>query len=152
MSILSIVNEPDPVLHMKASEVTSFDDDLRVLVSDMIETMESAQGCGLAGPQVNILKRIFVVHYKDRQFPLINPKILSKEGSVLGDEGCLSLPGLYLQVHRAESLRLKYQTVEGAWVESIEEGFMARIIQHEFDHLEGVLITDLSELPAEIDS
>lgn len=148
MSLLNVLIYPDPLLRQKTSKVTQFNERLSRLTDDMFETMHNHAGVGLAGPQVGILEQILVYQFKSKKNVLINPKIISKEGKVSGEEGCLSIPDVRLMVDRAKSIVITYQTLTGEKRTLEESGFVARIIQHEIDHLHGVLITDLSIHPA----
>jgi peptide deformylase len=139
----------DPVLRVKAADVTAFDDSLRSLVADMFETMKAYRGVGLAAPQVGVSQRIFVVELpldedNDRRerFAVINPTIDQRAGKESAEEGCLSMPGVYEDVSRADSLRLRAFDEHGKPFEREIRGYLARAIQHENDHLDGVLFTD----------
>ncbi|HXF35646.1 MAG TPA: peptide deformylase [Actinomycetota bacterium] len=149
MTILRIRTLGDPVLRQPARPLEDFDRSLRRLVEDMFETMYDAPGVGLAAPQVGISLRFFV--YDDgkttgRRF-LANPEILEREGEQTHDEGCLSIPGPYHPTTRAMRVRVRGRDLEGRPVEVEGEGLVARILQHETDHLDGVLFID--RLPEE---
>jgi peptide deformylase len=138
---------PDPLLKKSAEPVTTFDESIRTLVADMFETMYSADGVGLAAPQVGQLKNIIVLDTRPRQpeskpVAMINPVILKKEGSTLYMEGCLSVPGEAEEVDRAQNVRVKFQDVDGTVHEYDCEGLLAIAVQHETDHLHGVMFTD----------
>ena len=149
MAILKILEFPDPRLRKKAAAVTDIDDDLRNLIDDMLETMYAAPGIGLAATQVDVHKRLLVADIspeKDDPRALINPEILEKDGTAISEEGCLSVPGYFEEVERAESIRVRYLDRDGAPVEKNAEGLLAICIQHEIDHLNGKLFVDyLSE-------
>ncbi len=149
MAILKILEFPDPRLRKKAVAVTDIDDDLRNLIDDMLETMYAAPGIGLAATQVDVHKRLLVADIspeKDDPRALINPEILEKDGTAISEEGCLSVPGYFEEVERAESIRVRYLDLDGATVEENAEGLLAICIQHEIDHLNGKLSVDyLSE-------
>ncbi len=149
MAILKILEFPDPRLRKKAVAVTDIDDDLRNLIDDMLETMYAAPGIGLAATQVDVHKRLLVADIspeKDDPRALINPEILEKDGTAISEEGCLSVPGYFEEVERAESIRVRYLDRDGAAVEENAEGLLAICIQHEIDHLNGRLFVDyLSE-------
>ncbi len=149
MAILKILEFPDPRLRKKAVAVTDIDDDLRNLIDDMLETMYAAPGIGLAATQVDVHKRLLVADIspeKDDPRALINPDILEKDGTAISEEGCLSVPGYFEEVERAESIRVRYLDRDGATVEENAEGLLAICIQHEIDHLNGKLFVDyLSE-------
>ena len=144
----------DPVLRKKAQPVTEFDDDLKELVADMFETMEDAYGAGLAAPQIGVLERVYVVNLygepdeegereKLGQLALVNPEIISREGKQQTLEGCLSIPGLRFDgVDRADSVTVRYQDLEGEFHEITGSDYLAQALQHEQDHLEGILYFD----------
>jgi peptide deformylase len=152
MAIRDIVTLPDPVLRRKAKPVSRFDESLQSLIDDMIETMRMAPGVGLAAPQVGVSARVIVVEYAENQeeedapkklYVVVNPEIkqLSPEAEV-GVEGCLSIPGLQGEVERPLEVRIKGLTRRGQPVRIKAKGWMARIFQHEVDHLNGVVFTD----------
>jgi peptide deformylase len=149
MAKLTILEFPDPRLRTRASPVESVDDGLRSLIDDLFETMYEAPGIGLAATQVNVHKRVLVADVsadKSEPLALINPVILEKDGVTATEEGCLSVPGYYEEVERAEHIRVKYTDRNGDDVEMEAEGLLAVCIQHEMDHLEGKLFVDyLSE-------
>ena len=137
----------DPVLRRKADEVTSFDDSLRSLVADMFETCKAYNGVGLAGNQVGVPQRVFVIDMKvdentRERFAVVNPVLDQRTGKDTAEEGCLSMPGVYEDVVRAHAVRLRAFDEHGRPFERIVEGYLARAIQHETDHLDGVLFTD----------
>ncbi len=145
MALLNILKFPDPRLRTRARPVTEFDDDLRRLVADMFETMYEAPGIGLAATQVDVHKRLLVMDVsEDKSKPrvLINPELLEAEGEEEMDEGCLSVPGYYETVRRAEKVRVRAQDEHGEWQEFEADGLEAVCIQHEMDHLEGKLFVD----------
>jgi peptide deformylase len=150
MAILNILNYPDDRLRIKAKPVEQFDDRLQKQIDDMFETMYAAPGIGLAATQVDFHQRLIVIDVsEDKSQPLvvINPEIIEKDGIQQIDEGCLSVPGIYEPVERAEHIRLRMQDREGNPVEMEAEGLLAVCIQHEMDHLEGKLFVDyLSDL------
>lgn len=149
MAKLKILEFPDPRLRTKATPVEAVDDAVRALIVDMFETMYAAPGIGLAATQVDVHKRLLVADVSsDQSAPhvLINPVILEKDGVTVTDEGCLSVPGYYEEVERAEHVRVQYLDQQGATQEMDAEGLLAVCIQHEMDHLEGRLFVDyLSE-------
>ena len=149
MTKLTILEFPDPRLRKKASPVEAVDDALRALIDDLFETMYDAPGIGLAATQVDVHRRLLVADVSNDQtepYALINPKILEKDGVVVTDEGCLSVPGFYEAVERAEHIRVKYLNRDGEEVDMEAEGMLAVCIQHEIDHLDGKLFVDyLSE-------
>lgn len=147
MSIRLIVKEPDPVLREVAKEVTKFNANLQKLLKDMAETMYDAEGVGLAAPQIGISKRILVVDVGDDNglVEMVNPVILEQEGEQLGPEGCLSIPNLNGDVRRAEHIVVEGQDSGGNRFTVKASGYFARAFQHEIDHLNGILFTDLAE-------
>jgi peptide deformylase len=149
MAKLKILEFPDPRLRTKATPVDVVDDDLRTLIGDMFETMYAAPGIGLAATQVNVHKRLLITDVtSDKSEPhvFINPEILEKDGVTYTDEGCLSVPGYYEEVKRAEHIRVRFLDRNGESREMEAEGLLAVCIQHEIDHLDGKLFVDyLSE-------
>ena len=150
MARLPILEYPDPRLRIRAESVTEVDAEIRTLVADMLETMHDAPGIGLAATQVNIHKRVLVLDIseeRDQPLCLINPQILSAEGDISYEEGCLSVPGVFEAVSRAEHIQVKALDGNGDLLELDVEGLLAICIQHEMDHLEGKLFVDyLSDL------
>ena len=169
MSLREIVTLPDPILRRKAKPITKFDKDLQTLIDDMIETMREAPGVGLAAPQVKISEQLIVVEYAEDEdedeehydeentesdnqplkpkmlYVMINPEIVkSSEEKVMGVEGCLSIPGIQGEVERHEAIQVKGLNRYGKPQKLKVSGWMARIFQHEIDHLNGVLFTDLA--------
>ena len=145
MATLDILTFPDPRLRNRARPVERVDDAVRGIVDAMFETMYAAPGIGLAATQVNIPKRIVVIDVsetKDAPLCLINPEILSREGEEQMDEGCLSVPGFYETVTRAERVRVRALNRDGERVELDADGLLAVCIQHEIDHLDGKLFVD----------
>jgi peptide deformylase len=147
VSVRRIVIYGDPVLRRKADEITSFDDSLRALVADMYETNKAYNGVGLAANQVGVPQRVFIVDVpleggERERFAVINPVLDQKLGKEAAEEGCLSMPGLYEEVVRATKLRLRGFDEYGKPLEKVVEGYLARAVQHEADHLDGVLFTD----------
>jgi peptide deformylase len=150
MTKLVILEYPDPRLRKKAAPVDGIDDALRQFIDNLLETMYSANGVGLAATQVDVHKRIIaldVSETRDQPLVLINPEILSKDGEGPGEEGCLSLPGIYDKLSRATHIRVRAVGRDGRAFEMDAEGLLGVCIQHEMDHLEGKLFVDyLSEL------
>ena len=145
MAIRNIRVDDDPILRKKSREVTEFNERLFDLLDDMKETMYHSGGVGLAGPQVGVLKRVVVMDVsEDRNefIELINPEITYEEGEQTGNEGCLSLPGLYGVVTRPNIVKVKAQNREGKWCLYKGEALKARCFCHEIDHLDGVLFKD----------
>ncbi|GGN95987.1 peptide deformylase [Saccharibacillus kuerlensis] len=147
MAIRLIVKEPDEVLHKKAKEVTKITPNVQKLMTDMAETMYDADGVGLAAPQVGILKRIIVIDVGDENglIAMINPEIIEREGEQLGAEGCLSIPGLNGNVRRAMTVTVKGMNRDGEEFTVTGSGLLARAFQHEIDHLDGILFTDVAD-------
>ena len=144
-----VVLFPDPVLRKETEEITAFDDELKGVVEGMFERMFESQGVGLAAPQVGLSMRLFVLNDEgdkdkpERNLALINPTIKSFGGKkTRHEEGCLSLPGVHADITRPEKCVVHHFDVEGNEVEKEYDGFVARIIQHEYDHLQGVLLVD----------
>ena len=161
MALRHIVTIPDPVLKRKAKPITKFDKELQTLIDDMIETMRDAPGVGLAAPQVNISEQLIVVEYTEgdddededenkppkpkKLYVMINPEITkTSEEKVLGVEGCLSIPGIQDEVERFEAIQVKGLNRFGKPQKLKLNGWMARIFQHEIDHLNGILFTELA--------
>jgi peptide deformylase len=143
MSVLNLVYFPDDPLTQKANPVEAFDKKLESLAADMLETMHLKQGVGLAGPQIGLSKRIFVLQEPEgEEMILINPEIITMEGKESAEEGCLSMPQIYADVPRATRIEVKAQDLTGEWREFEAANFLARIIQHEYDHLDGILFPE----------
>jgi peptide deformylase len=147
--IKKILTYPEPVLRKKASTVTEFNQELKEIIADMADTMFDAPGAGLAAPQIGISKRIVVINTSKREgdadkkiLALINPVILSGEGSQIDEEGCLSVRDFSAKVKRFMNIKVRAQDPEGQELEFEAEEFFARVIQHEVDHIEGVLYID----------
>ncbi|MCP4050531.1 MAG: peptide deformylase [bacterium] len=145
MSSLNLITIPNPLLRQKAVNVTVFDDKLEARVNNMFDIMIEQQGVGLAAVQVGILERIIVVRYEGSELSLINPEILNREGKTIDVEACLSVPGRQGYVVRDKCIRVKGQNFKGEPVEMEQTDFMARIVQHEMDHLDGILFIDKLE-------
>lgn len=146
MALRNIRLDDDPILRKKAKPVREVNEKIITIVEDMIETMYDANGVGLAAPQVGLLKQIFVVDVYDETGVkvFINPEITYEEGAIDGEEGCLSIPGKVGMVVRPEKIKIRALNIKGETFEMEAEGFLARAICHEADHLEGVLYTDLA--------
>ena len=145
MSVLTILEFPDERLRKKAVEVQAVDGKIKKLVDDMLETMYLAKGIGLAATQVNVHQRIVVIDVseeKDNPLCLINPEIIAKDGVEESEEGCLSVPGFFEAVKRAERIRVKALDKEGQPFEFEADDLLAVCVQHELDHLEGKLFVD----------
>lgn len=150
MGLLNILHFPDPRLRTRAATVENVDDVVKELVDDMFETMYSAPGIGLAATQVNVHRRIIVIDIsetKDQPLCLINPEITARDGIEEMEEGCLSVPGVFEKISRAERIEVRALDRDGSPVALEAHGLLAVCIQHEMDHLEGKLFVDyLSEL------
>ena len=155
MAILDIVTVPHPTLRAKAKPVKNFDNDLSELLDNMVETLRDAPGVGLAGPQVDVKQRVIVVEYAEptedgeevppKLYTLVNPEIIKPSHEVeMGIEGCLSIPGFVGEVERSTSVTVRAQNRHGQPVRIKATGWLARIFQHEIDHLDGILYTDLA--------
>jgi peptide deformylase len=151
MAIREIVTTPNPVLRKKAHKVTDFGSEIQKLIDDMVETMRVAPGVGLAAPQVDVSQRVVVVEYGDDEdedvpkklFTLVNPEIIRySPETMLGNEGCLSVLGFQGEVERSLEVTVKALNRHGKPVRIKAKGWMARIFQHEIDHLDGVLFVD----------
>lgn len=146
MAVLEIKKFKDPVLRKKCQKVRKIDEGVRKLIVDMVQTMGRGQGVGLAAPQVGVLKRIIVVQTDlkgQRILALINPKITKKgSGKEKGEEGCLSFPGIFLEIKRAKEVEIEALDINGKEIKFKAQGFLARVFQHEIDHLNGVLFFD----------
>lgn len=147
MAIRVIVKHPDPILREKAITVKKINNNILKLLDDMADTMYDAEGVGLAAPQVGISKRVTVIDVGDENglIELINPEIVSKSGEQFGPEGCLSFPGLMGDVRRAQKCKVRALNRHGEVFEIEGEDLLARALQHEIDHLNGVLFTDFVE-------
>ncbi len=152
MTIRTIITLPDPILRRKAHPITRTDGALQTLIDDMVETMRVAPGVGLAAPQVGVSDRLIIVEYPENDeiedspkklYVMVNPEIKDRSEEVeLGTEGCLSIPGLHGEVERAVAVTIKGLTRHGQPVKIKAKGWLARIFQHEIDHLDGVVFTD----------
>jgi peptide deformylase len=155
MTLRTIVTLPDPVLRRKARAVTTFDKNLHTLIDDMVETMREAPGVGLAAPQIGLSERLIVVEYYEKEedeeneempkkvWAVLNPEIVkASEETVMGVEGCLSIPGLVGEVERHSEVLVKGFNRHGKPMKVKAKGWLARIFQHEMDHLNGVMFTD----------
>ena len=149
MALLPILHFPDPRLHTKAVPVAEVDDRIRTLIRDMAETMYEAPGIGLAATQVDVHERVVVIDVSEDHsdlLALINPEILERSGEQIGEEGCLSVPGIYDKVKRAERVRVRALDQNGERFELEAEGLLAVCIQHELDHLDGKVFVEYLSL------
>ena len=144
MAVLPIRTFPDPVLRQKAKRVNTIDDSIQKLISDMVETIEADAGrAGLAAPQIGIPLRVIIIDVPEQEnIVLINPEIVRKAGEQLVTEGCLSVPGYFGEITRANSVTVKGRNQDGKEIRIKAEGFLAEALQHEIDHLNGILYID----------
>lgn len=160
MAVREILNSSQPILRQKAKKVKKVDASLQKLIDDMIETMEDAPGQGLAAPQIGVNLRVIVVDAKpgedDEQeeaavhLQLVNPEIIERSGEQFGEEGCLSIPGYVGNVRRALNVTVRAQNRKGKDVKLKATHNLARVLQHEIDHLDGILFTDRIEKPQDL--
>jgi peptide deformylase len=151
MAIRKIITTENPILRQKAKKVHRFDPSLQKLVDDMFETMHTAGGVGLAGPQIAQSIRVFVAEYEEHKIAVFNPEIVKAEGEEIGPEGCLSIPGYIGEnIRRAAKVLVKGQDVRGKPIRVPAEGWFARIMQHEIDHLDGILFLDRLDRPEDL--
>lgn len=139
---LEILQFPDERLHRKAEIIETIDENLKELAQAMLEKMYATEGVALAATQVGVLRRLIVMDISQEQnspWVLINPEVIDAKGEITEQEGCLSLPGLYADVTRAEKVKIRASTLEGQVIEKEWDGLLAKCIQHEIDHLEGIL-------------
>lgn len=141
MALRKVVEIGDPILNKKCRPIEKFDDKLSTLIDDMFETMYAANGVGLAGPQVGMLKRVVVIDVGDGPMELVNPEIVMTQGEQRVSEGCLSVPGKYGVCSRPAKVQVKAQDRNGKWQVFTGEDLKARCFCHEIDHLDGVLFT-----------
>ena len=151
MAIYQIVKEGDEILREKAKPVPKINSNILKLLDNMQETMRDAQGVGLAAPQVGVPKRVIIVDLEDELIELINPEMISSEGEQIGEEGCLSIPGFKGNVSRYEKIVVTGLNRHGEIIEIEAEGLLARVFQHEIDHLDGNLFIDIATNIKKID-
>jgi peptide deformylase len=142
MSLLPLYLLGQPVLRQRSAEVRLVDDEVRRLIDDMFETMDAARGVGLAANQVGVARRVAVIDAEGQRFAMVDPVIVSAEGRSVAEEGCLSIPELYGDVSRPERVTLEALDREGRPFRLEVEGLVARAVQHEIDHLDGILFLD----------
>ena len=145
MGLRKILTDKDPALHKVCKPVENFDWRLHKLLDDMAETLEEANGVGLAAPQVGILRRVVIVDTGDGILELVNPEIIETDGEQVGAEGCLSVPGKYGLVKRPYYAKVRAQDRDGNWYEAEGEELIGRCFCHELDHLDGILYTHVME-------
>lgn len=144
MPTLRILTEPDPVLYRKSVDVADPSDPfIQRLILNMRETLKKNKGIGLAAPQVGVNKKVILINLWKDEYVLLNPRLTYKSrDQEVGEEGCLSLPGVYLNIERSKRVRVKALDQNGKKIKIKAKGLLARVLQHEIDHLEGILITD----------
>lgn len=145
MGLRKILTDKDPALHKVCRPVEVFDKKLHKLLDDMAETLEQAQGVGLAAPQIGILRRVVIVDTGEEILELVNPTLLETDGEQVGPEGCLSVPGKYGLVKRPYYARVRAQDRYGNWYEAEGEELIGRCFCHELDHLDGIVYTEVME-------
>ncbi len=145
MALRNIVKDTDELLHKKSRPVTDFNQKLWDLLDDMAQTMYKADGVGLAAPQVGMLRRIAVIDVGEGIVEIINPEIIQTSGSQCGQEGCLSSPGIYMDVERPLKVTVRAQDRYGEWFEVKGKELFARALCHEIDHLDGILFMDRAD-------
>ena len=158
MAVREIIFADNPILREKSKKVKDFGEALQVLIDDMVETMQAANGLGLAAPQVGVLQQVIIIQLPEDEeepqsgklFALCNPQIVRADGEEESEEGCLCLPGWVGEVKRATSVTVKAQDRRGKKVRIKAEGFLARVFQHETDHINGILYIDRVESPDKI--
>jgi peptide deformylase len=158
VAVREVIFADNPILRKKSKKVKNFGEALQVLIDDMVQTMHAANGLGLAAPQVGVLERVIVIQLPEDEedpqsgklFALCNPQIVRAVGEEEGEEGCLCLPGYAGEVKRATSVTVKAQDRRGKKVRIKAEGFLARVFQHETDHLDGILYIDRVDSPDKI--
>ncbi len=138
MALRNIVKDGDPILTKVCRPVEKFDHKLEVLLDDMYETMQDADGVGIAGPQVGMMRRLCVIDVGEGRLDLVNPEIIETSGTQDGVEGCLSFPGEYGMVERPNHVKVRAQNKNGEWYEVEGEELLARALCHEIDHLDGI--------------
>jgi peptide deformylase len=151
MAIHKVITSENPILRQKGKKIHHFDASIPKLIDDMFETMHAARGVGLAAPQIGLSLRILVAEFEDQKAALVNPEIVKAEGEELGTEGCLSIPG-YVgdNIRRATKVTVKAQDARGKPIKVRAEGWFARILQHEIDHLDGILFLDRLDRPEDL--
>lgn len=151
MAVLQIRTLPDPVLRQKAKRVTKIDGSIRKLIDDMIDTMRAASGAGLAAPQIGISLRIAVIELPEEEvITLINPQVIKRTGERVLEEGCLSVPGYRGEIKRSVTVKVKAQDRQGKEFRLKGEELLAQALEHEIDHLNGILYIDRLESPEKL--
>ncbi len=149
MAVLNVVKIGDPILRQECLEVKKINANIEKLLDNMADTMHAELGVGLAAPQVGIPKRVMIVEVEDRLIEFVNPVIIKREGKQYGEEGCLSIPGEFKNVIRSDQLVVKAQDRSGKEFQVTASGLLARAIEHEIDHLDGILFVDRVEESAQ---
>jgi peptide deformylase len=151
MAIHKIITAENPILRQKGKKIHRFDASIQKLIDDMFETMHAAHGAGLAAPQIALSLRIFVAEYEDKKVAMVNPEIIKAEGEEIGTEACLSIPGYAGDnIRRAAKVVVRGQDARGKPMKVHAEGWFARILQHEIDHLDGILFLDRLDRPEDL--
>jgi peptide deformylase len=151
MAMHKIITAENPVLRQKGKKVHRFDTSISKLIDDMFETMHAAHGAGLAAPQIALSLRVFVAEFEDHKVAMVNPEIIKAEGEEIGTEACLSIPGYAGDnIRRATSVTVRGQDARGKQIKVRAEGWFARILQHEIDHLDGILFLDRLDRPEDL--
>ena len=145
MGLRKILTDKEPALHKTCKPVVEFDKKLHKLLDDMRETLDDANGVGLAAPQVGILRRVVIVDTGEEILELVNPTLVETDGEQIGPEGCLSVPGRYGLVKRPYTAKVRAQDRYGEWFEAEGEELIARCFCHELDHLDGIIYTEVME-------
>lgn len=146
MALRKILTDKDEALHRVCRPVEKFDEKLAILIDDMHQTLDKAQGVGLASPQIGVCRRVFIMHLEDEgNFEFINPEIISKKGKQRVQEGCLSCPDVWAYVTRPAKVKIKAQDRNGNWFEKTFTGLGAQCVCHENDHLDGHVFTEIAE-------
>ena len=142
MSLKAIIRYPDPVIRKKSEFVEEVNEEIKQLIEDMTDTMHASSGVGLAAVQIGVLKRVIVVNVGEEFIAMVNPEILENEGESQMEEGCLCLPGVLIEIKRSEKVKVKGLNDKGEEIVVDAEGLLARALQHEVEHLDGILIID----------
>jgi len=142
MSIKEIIKYPDPVMRKKSEFVEEVNEEIKQLIGDMTDTMYASRGVGLAAVQIGVLKRVIVVNVGEELMAMVNPELIENEGESRMEEGCLCLPGVLIDVKRSEKVKVKGLNDKGEEIVIDAEGLLARALQHEVEHLDGILIID----------
>ena len=151
MAIHKIITAENPILRQKGKKVHRFDASIQKLIDEMFETMHVAHGAGLAAPQIALSLRIFVAEFEDHKVAMVNPEIIKAEGEEIGTEACLSIPGYAGDnIRRAAKVVVRGQDARGKTIKVHAEGWFARILQHEIDHLDGILFLDRLDRPEDL--